>query len=413
MNTPSSWHSVSKDRFFSNSLICLAFLSFFLPSPGNCSAAEETATAPRPIDHPELMLGGPGLSQNAEGIDFANLPRLSGDHTVVSDVRSTKGVNQHIYLVRFLNQLWLMWSDGPGIEDRVGQRVKFAVSDDGLSWSKPAFVTPEPPISGPSSPHYNTRSAQGFRWIARGFWPRRGELLALASLDEAADYFGPSLQLKAFRLDPKTDEWQEAGTIFPDAINFYPPQQLPSGLWMMSRQPHDLHSAGVQFLVGGVEAIDKWDSLPFPSSDELAPGQPFWWVLPDGGLAALQREKSTAGHLFRSFSQDGGRNWSQPVRTNFPAASPGFHGLRLNDGRYAMVSYPGKSSPLVLSISPDGLVFDRFLGLVDGLGVDCPFLMEHQGNLLIAFSREKQSVEVHRFPLTGLEPATNTPQKSK
>src|SRR5690606_12065611 len=120
---------------------------------------------------------------------------------VVSDVRKAKGVNQHNYLTHYRGKFFAMWSDGPGVEDRVGQRVKFATSPDGLIWDTPRFLSPEPPLSGPDSPHYNTRTSEGFRYIARGFWQRDDELLGLASLDEAAGFFGRSLALRAFRLN--------------------------------------------------------------------------------------------------------------------------------------------------------------------------------------------------------------------
>jgi hypothetical protein len=107
-----------------------------------------------------------------------------------------------------------MWSDGPGIEDQVGQRVKFATSADGLKWSEPRFITPVVPGSGPDSPHYGKRTDQGMRWISRGFWKREGELLALASLDEAAGFFGKSLELRAFRFHKAAGEWREAGLVF-------------------------------------------------------------------------------------------------------------------------------------------------------------------------------------------------------
>ncbi len=42
---------------------------------------------------------------------------------------------------------------------------------------------------------------QRMRYISRGFWQREGELLALASLDEAAGFFGPGLALHAFRFE--------------------------------------------------------------------------------------------------------------------------------------------------------------------------------------------------------------------
>ena len=290
-------------------------------------------------NHSPKMLQGEWVPNDPRQIDFHNLPQVPCQHAVVSDVRSTDGVNQHNYLAHHAGNYWIMWSDGPGREDQVGQRVKYATSRDGLDWSKSQFLTPVPPGSGKDSEHYGTRSHQGFRWIARGFWQRSGELLALASLDEAAGFFGPSLQLHAFRLDPDNATWKGLGVIAKDAINNFPPQKLTNGQWMMSRRTHDYKKVGVQFLVGGLESIDQWESFPvLGSASELSAEEPLWWLLPDGNVMALFRDNRRSGYLYRSISNDNGRTWSKPLRTNFPDATSKFHGLRLRDGRYVLVS---------------------------------------------------------------------------
>jgi hypothetical protein len=352
------------------------------------------------------MLEGPWVPRDTHEIDFDGLPPVPGRHVVVSDVRAVGGVNQHNYLVFHEGRFWVMWSDGPGVEDRVGQRVKYATSPDGLTWSEPDFITPEPPESGPDSPFYGTRDSRGFRWISRGFWPRQGELLALAALDEAAGFFGPSLELRAFRFDPSSRSWKEAGLVFDDAINNFPPKRLPGGEWMMSRRRHDYKQVGVQFLIGGVEGIDKWESFPvLGSSSELAAEEPLWWVLPDDNLMALFRDNRRSGYLYRSFSSDEGRTWSRPVRTNFPDATSKLHGLRLSDGRYVLVSNanPRRRDPLVLSMSDDGIVFTRMGYLVGGRRVDYPCVMEHDGHLLVAFAGGKQTVEILKIRLADLD----------
>ncbi|MCB1077907.1 MAG: hypothetical protein KDM64_08790, partial [Verrucomicrobiae bacterium] len=185
------------------------------------------------------MLAGDWVPDDPHQIDYAKLPRVPSEHAVVSDVRSEKGVNQHNYLAYYGGKYFAMWSDGPGIEDRVGQRVKYATSPDGLTWSAPRFLTPEPPDSGPDSPHYGTRTDRGMRWISRGFWERGDELLALCALDEAAGFFGPSLALRAFRYLADQDAWEDAGIVANNAINNFPPKKLPSGDWMMSRRTYD------------------------------------------------------------------------------------------------------------------------------------------------------------------------------
>jgi hypothetical protein len=371
------------------------------------AAAQAGAEYPHPATNPEspVMLRGEWAPDDPHDIDFDALPRIASQHVVVSDVRAQEGVNQHNYLIHHDGRYWVMWSDGPGIEDRVGQRVKYATSPDGLTWSAPRFLSPEPPGSGPESPYYGQRSDQGFRYISRGFWKREGELLALASLDEAAGFFGPSLELRAFRFNAESDAWDELGVVYPNAINNFPPKQLPTGEWMMSRRTWDRN---VYFLIGGTEAIDRWEAVPVVDYGDaaLAAEEPYWWVLPDGNLMALFRDNRKSGFLFRAFSSDNGRSWSRPVKTDFPDAASKFNGLRLRDGRYVLASNPNprQRDPLALSISEDGLVFTTMGYLVGGRRVDYPHVIEHEDHLLIAFSGAKSTVEVLKIRLPDLPP---------
>jgi hypothetical protein len=390
-------------------LICLALLA--------ASAHAVEPSSP-------LMLSGAWVPEDSHRLDFDKLPRVPGQHAVVSDVRAkgstpdkldkkSGGVNQHNYLVHHDGRFWAMWSDGPGIEDRVGQRVKFATSPDGMKWSEPKFLTPVPPNSGPDSPHYGTRTDKGMRWISRGFWKREGELLALASLDEAAGFFGPSLELRAFRFDKTSGEWRDAGLVFKNTINNFPPLKLRTGDWMMSRRAHDYKTTGVHFLVGGVKSLNDWRSFPvLGSAAELKAEEPDWWILPDHNLAAVFRDNRRSGFLYRAFSTDDGRTWSKPVKTNFPDATSKISGLRLHDGRYVLVSNPNpkKRDPLTLSVSPDGLAFTKMLHLVGGRHVDYPHVIEHEGSLFIAFAGGKQSVEVLKVKLADMD-AVQMPDK--
>ena len=385
---------------------------------------------PDPVKHPDspLMLAGIWVPSDPHAIVFDALPSVPSEHVIVSDVRavdhvdpkkadsSRGGVNQHNYLVFHDQQFWIMWSDGPGVEDRVGQRVKFATSGDGLHWSEPDFLTPEPPNSGPGTAHYGTRSDQGFRWIARGFWVRNSELLALASLDEAADFFGPSLSLRAFRWNGSSRRWDDAGQVHNNTINNFAPEKLANGQWMMSRRMFDYKKTGVHFLVGGVDAIDQWQSFPvLGSSSELTAEEPLWWRLPDDHLMALFRDNRKSGFLYRSFSIDQGKTWSVPVKTNFPDATSKIHGFRLHDGRYVLVSNPNpkQRDPLAISLSNDGIMFTQMGKLIGGRRVDYPHAIEHDGNLFIAFSGAKQTVEVLKVRIDGLTRVLNASQPMK
>jgi hypothetical protein len=378
-----------------------------------------------------VMLSGSWLPENPHQLDFDALPKVPVEHAVVSDVRDVRSTetvakpntqppllkhgayNLHNYLAHHDGRFWAMWSDGPGIEDQVGQRVKYATSPDGLKWSEPKFMTPVLPGSGPDSPHYGKRTDQGMRWISRGFWKREGELLALASRDEAAGFFGKSLELRAFRFDKTPGEWRDAGLVFKDAINNFPPIKLRTGDWMMSRRRHDYSKSGVHFLVGGVKAIDDWQSFPvLGSASELKAEEPDWWILPDDRLAAVFRDNRRSGFLYRAISSDDGRTWTTPVKTNFPDATSKVSGLRLADGRYVLVSNPDpkKRDPLTLSISDDGLVFTKMLCLVGGRRAEYPHVIEHEGSLFIAFSGGKMTVEVLKVKLGDVD-AVRMPEK--
>lgn len=387
-------------------VVAIAFLSCRL------YAQETNLLPPHPVTNVNsaLMLAGDWVPESTHSIDFENLPKVKVDHVVVSDVRAQKGVNQHNYLAFHDGQYWIMWSDGPGIEDRVGQRVKYATSKDGLKWSEPKFLTPEPPDSGKGSPYYGTRTDKGFRYIARGLWQRDGELLALVSLDEAGDFFGPSLELQAFRWNPRKKKWEDQGVIYDNAINNFPPKKIPTGEWMMSRRTYNYKSEDIHFLVGGIKSIKDWESYPVRgSTGHLAAEEPYWWVLPDNNMVALFRDNLKSGYLFRSFSSDNGRTWSKPIRTNFPDARSKFSGVRLSDGRYVLVSNanPAKRDPLVLSISDDGMVFNKMFYLFGGRQVDYPHVIEHNGYLLVAFSGGKQTVEVVRLKISDLDKLKN------
>jgi len=378
---------------------------------------------PNSVTNPDspLMLSGDWVPEDPRQINFLGLPRISSKHVVISDVRAEKGVNQHNYLVYHDGRYWAMWSDGPGVEDRVGQRVAFATSTDGLNWSDRKYITPYPPNSQPDSPLYNTRTDDGFRYISRGFWQRGKELLALVSLDEAGKFFGFSLELRAFRLDLENDTWEDIGTVYDNTINNFPPKLLPNGEWMMSRRTFDRN---VYMLTGGVKSFDQWVTHPVVSYGENGwiAEEPYWWVLPDGNLLALFRDNAKSGFLFRAFSTDLGRTWSKPVSTDFTDAASKFNGLQLSDGRYVLVSNPKpkKRDPLALSISDDGIVFKKMGYLIGGRWVDYPHVIEHNGHLLIAFSGGKQSIEVLKIKISDLdtlempsEPLVNIPDSVK
>jgi hypothetical protein len=376
-------------------------------------SAVTNLTPPDPKGNPRsgLMLDLPGTGTDPLLIDFSMLPVLPAEHAVVSasaeDVSWTRqqidagqgpdlakpadwNFRLHSYLAFHNGRFWAMWSHGPKVEDYPSQHVRAATSQDGLKWS------PAPLIVGPA-PH-------PFRYISRGFWVREGRLLALASRDESYRLFGPSLELRAFAWDDTNQAWSDAGRIFPDAINNFPPKRLPNGQWMMSRRDHRMNKS---MLVGGRDALDRWTVSPVAvPKDGAKLEEPFWWTLPAGNLVALFRDNSGSKRLYRAFSTDLGRSWSTPVRTNFPDATSKFNALRTSLGFHVLLSNPNPvgRNPLCLSVSRDGMVFTGMarLPLPERGTYQYPHVVEHGGFVYTIFSRDKRAIEVVRIRLFDL-----------
>ncbi|HJN12534.1 MAG TPA: exo-alpha-sialidase [Pirellulaceae bacterium] len=374
-------------------------------------AADEQPDVPHPVNNPEstFMLDLPRVRKEPRKNSDARLVQIPSEHAVVSDVRDRGGkwVHQHAYLVHHGGHYWAMWSDGPGVprtdatpaqhrnivpgHDQPGTQVSFATSADGLNWSKPDDLSGPPRI-------------EGFGWIARGFWVRDGELLALATHFNAPGYPGEGLSLEAFHWGKTQGKWVAHGTVRDDAMNNFPPKKLPNGQWMMSRRDHRRQ---VSMLVGGVEAFDRWTVQPLASySKKQQPEEPYWYVLPDGkNLVGLIRDNGGSKRLLRTFSTDSGRSWSSIVTTNFPDATSKFFAVRTSRGYYALVSNssPRRRDPLTLAISVDGLVYTHLFYLVGGRHVDYPHIIEHDSHLLIAFSGAKQTMEVIKVSLADVD----------
>lgn len=363
---------------------------------------------PAPVDSGQdsvssTLLDLPTTGSDEAKIDYAKLPELAGVHAVISPADTTWKFQLHDYLVHYGGRYWCMWSQGPPVEDEPSQQIRYATSEDGLQWSEPkVLVAPE----------------EGYGYIARGFWVRDGQLLALAAHFKGKGAFGVNkeLQLRAFAWDEKAETWTLQGAVFDNAINNFPPQPLPTGDWMMTRRDSRFN---VFVLIGGQKGIDAWQSYPVVACGKIkgfSPDEPIWWPQPDGSLTALFRNNGTLSRLFRAVSTDQGRTWSSPVATNFPNAASKLFSLQTSAGYRVLISNANPSAgrrQLHLSISEDGVVFTRMALLVipspRAATLQYPHAVEHDGHLLIVFSRNKNQSEILKIPLQAIEDLRATP----
>lgn len=126
--------------------------------------------------------------------------------------------------------------------------------------------------------------------------------------------------------------------------------------------------------------------------------------------------KQNTHRLWFAESRDNGATWSAPVETEFSETNAKFHFGWLPDGRFYYVGNPigGGRTPLVLSLSRDGVTFDQHFILGDthhemrkpgtAKGGECgyPHSLVHDGWRYVVVSRQKEAVEVLRIALSDL-----------
>jgi hypothetical protein len=369
-------------RFFFHSVLILAV----------------TASALADDPGPQAILRLSGEQTDPAQLDYAALPVLTGKHAVISPTDAALKFQLHNYVVWHKDQFFAMWSQGPPVEDEPTQHIRFATSRDGLTWSESKVLT------RPSDDAHGT--------IARGLWLRDGDLLALVAHFKGKGAFGADKELKllAFAWDDATGDWKPRGLVFENAINNFPPQKLPTGPWLMTRRDSRFN---VSMLLGGQKSIDDWQSFPVVERQAIkgfSPDEPIWWLQEDGSLLALFRDNGGSGRLFRAESTDSGRTWTRPTITNFPNATSKIFSLQTTSGLRVLI---GNANPqvgrreLYLALSEDGTMFTRLARLdipsPRPATLQYPHAIEHEGQLLIAFSRNKAQSEVFQVPLAEIE----------
>lgn len=383
-----------KPTSFRLALLLLAGL--LLPVGAASTLAQQPANEPAPD---EALLNLPASGEDPAKIDYSKLPVIPGTHAVVNPPDPVLKFQLHSYLVHHDGRYWCMWSQGPPVEDEPSQHVRYATSEDGLSWSEPKVVV--------------APAREGYGYIARGFWARDGELLALAAHYKGKGAFGADkeLKLEALAWDRAASAWKPKGVVYENAISNFAPQKLPSGDWMMTRRDPRFN---VYVLIGGVKAFDDWQSVPVVQRLAIpgfSPDEPIWWDQPDRTLVALFRDNASSGRLFHSTSADSGRTWTPPRKTNYPNATSKLFSLRTRRGYRVLISNanPGVGRrELHLAVSGDGRVFTGLgrlgIPMPRASTLQYPHAIEHDGHLLITYSRNKATIEVLRVALADLEP---------
>jgi hypothetical protein len=146
--------------------------------------------------------------------------------------------------------------------------------------------------------------------------------------------------------------------------------------------------------------------------------EPSWFRRADGCLVMVFRDQENSFRQLASQSCDRGTTWTTPVLTAMPDARAKQSAGNLPDGAAFLVNAPSgakRRSPLVLTLSNDGAVFDRavllragpppeprYSGLYKRPGYHYPKSVVWKGALWVGYAAAKEDVAVTRVPLTGL-----------
>jgi hypothetical protein len=124
--------------------------------------------------------------------------------------------------------------------------------------------------------------------------------------------------------------------------------------------------------------------------------------------------------VYQSESTNAGVNWSLPVATQIPNHPSETAGIRLNDGRFAIVGnpedYSGVNSgrdPLYFALTPpNSLTITNVSAIRQGMsitssyagfskygGAQYPALVQATSNMLVSYSVHKESVGFSKFPI--------------
>ena len=152
------------------------------------------------------------------------------------------------------------------------------------------------------------------------------------------------------------------------------------------------------------------DKAAVSASSGFSPDEPVCWEQPDGLLVAVFRDNGGSDRLFRAVSHDRGETWSAPVKTGYPNAKSKLFSLQTSRGYRVLISNANtitRRRELYLAVSEDGLSFTRLARLdiptSKNDSLCYPHAIEHDGQLWIAFSRNKSATELFKVPLDELE----------
>jgi len=353
------------------------------------------------LDEDSPTLGLPVL----EGVRKAILYRPgAGDDTY----------SHHAYVAFHRGVLYVIWSNHARDEDASGQHVRFrSSSDGGLTWQPPAVLFPGHDCV---RIHAEMDTSRDRILIANGFARVSDTLYAVVEahvLDQQRG-FG--------RLARAIGGERGPGEIFwlvntpPSPIPGFP--TYPDGGGPAFAET----AAAINAWLAQPEHWPSWeflhhtDALLSDDGRQLCEPTTAWRCAGGGRLRIWRDLSGESRSQYVQRSDDGGVTWQTPTRASFPDAYSRTAAGNLPDGTAFIINNPAhkRRDPLVISLAADGVNFDqhaviahsapsrRFEGRCKNLGFQYPYATTVGETLWVAYSVNKEDIEVVEVPLNAL-----------
>lgn len=382
-------------------------------SPSNAGEAGASAEPSAPVDltGPPFTTK-PGLFQQAEADDLG-LKYAPGAETTTIFAPTAKSdhYSNAVALIAFKGSLYAQWQSSPQDEDTPNTWTAYSHSADGRTWSAPL------PLAPPS----NDEHASG------GWWSSGDTLVAYINVYPTS--LTPRGGYTEFMTSTDGTHWSAAqrlpmkdGTPL-NGIFEQDPHALPGGRILNAAhfQP-GLTAAPVYS--DDPSGTSGWVRAPFhhlsnngASSREIEPSS---FLRADGAVVMVFRDQNSTYEKLAAMSGDRGATWTTPVETDMPDSRAKQSAGNLPDGTAFQVNDPvstNRRSPLVVTLSRDGKLFDRafllraggtdlpaqrYPGKAKTLGYNYPKSLVHSGFLYVGYATNKEDVELTRVPLASL-----------
>ncbi len=365
----------------------------------------------------------PDPTQPAAGFPVVH----AAQHTeIYHATRETGAYSHHPRLICHGGRFLAMWSNHRYGEDGPGQRVLYAISQDGLMWE------PWQELFPPPGPMLDSRD-RGIASAAGGWFVIEGRLYGTAScwtnvgfenadrtkLVDAPDRDHPFRRRErhgSLAREVKPDG--SLGRIFMVAAS------PPEGLAYRALPSDDPTVAAT---AGGLARARRGPRYP-QGVDTNRLCEYRGYTARDGRAVVLARDDNYSHRMYVSVSEDGGQTWPEGLPTDIPDTPSLTDVVMLDDGTVLLIGNQAapefdnagevrhyNRDPLTVAVSKDGYLFTSVFALragapplrIDGVrgrgpGFQYPHAILVEADLWVIYSVGKEDVGITRVPLASL-----------